>query len=57
MVLIRGLIEADAIRSRSSAIASAPRLFLRVEMQAAHQVVRFVVESAKLVRGRLLVRC
>lgn len=57
MILIRGFVEADAVRPRSSAIASAPRLFLQVKMQAAHQVVCFVVEVAKLIRWRLLIWC
>jgi hypothetical protein len=57
VILIRGFIEANAIRPRGSAIASAPRLFLRVEMQATHQVSSFVVKGAKLVSWRLLVRC
>lgn len=58
VILIRGFVETNTVRPRSSAIASAPRLFLRVKMQAAHQVVGFVVEVAKLIRWRLLVwRC
>ena len=57
VILIRSFVEADAVRPRGSAIASAPRLFLRVKMQAAHQVVGFVVEVAKLIRWRLLVWC
>jgi hypothetical protein len=57
VVLICSFVKADAVRPRGSAIASAPRLFLRVEMQAAHQVSGFVVEGAKLVRRRLLVWC
>lgn len=57
VALIRGLVETDTVRPRGSAIASAPRLFLRVEMQAAHQIVGFVVKVTKLVRGRLLVWC
>lgn len=57
VVLIRGFVETNAVCPRGSAIASAPWLFLRVEMQAAHQVVGFVVEVAKLVRGWLLVWC
>ena len=57
VVLISGFVKTDAVRTRGSAIASTPRLFLRVEMQAAHQIVGFVVEVTKLVRRRLLVRC
>ena len=58
VVLISGFVEANTVRPRGSAIASAPRLLLRVKMQAAHQGVGFVVEVAKLIRWRLLVwRC
>lgn len=53
VVLIRRLVEADAIRSGSRAQASA-RLIVGVKMKATHEIGCVAVEVTKLITGRML---
>lgn len=57
MILVRGLIKSDTVGSGVCA-KSSTRLIIGVEMDAAHEVVRFaVVEVTEVVGRRMLKRC